>query len=89
MKFKKINYNFSAPQIIDNNLGMQTIQSILKKEFGILTFSSSLFKNPSFIKQYNSWSEDKRNKFIKTIGGVVYFNKVKLYINNLINGEQI
>lgn len=89
MKFKKINYNFSAAQIIENNLQVQTIQNCLKKDFGISSSNITFFKNPNFIKNYISWPEDKKAKFIKTIGGVVYFKKIKNYINNLINGDKL
>lgn len=90
MKFKKINYNFSATQIIENNLQVQSIQNSLKRDFGISSSNLSFFKNPNFIKNYKSWSEEKRSKFIRTIGGVVYFKKIKNYIEEVITtGETI
>lgn len=85
MKSKKINYNFSAIQIIEDNLGVQSIQNLLKKDFGINSSNPSFFNNPNFIKNYKSWTEEKKSKFIKTIGGVVYFKKVKNYLDDIIN----
>lgn len=88
MKFKKINYNFSAIQIIENNLQVQTIQNCLKRDFGISSSNIAFFKNPNFIKNYTSWSDEKKAKFIKTIGGVVYFKKIKNYIEEILTQEK-
>lgn len=90
MRNKKINYNFSIDQIIESNLNIQSIQKSLKDNFGILKPNLTIFKNPNFIKNYISWNEEKKHRFIKTIGGVVYYGKVKNYLNTIINnGEKI
>lgn len=91
MKPKKINYSFSIDQIIEGNLSVQSIQKSLKDNFGILKPSVTIFKNPNFIKSYKNWDENKRHEFIKTIGGVVYYGKIKKYLNEIIgnNGEKI
>lgn len=91
MKSKKINYNFSIDQIIEGNLSVQSIQKSLKENFGILRPSVTILKNPNFIKNYRNWDENKRHQFIKTIGGVVYYGKIKKYLNDIIenNGENI
>lgn len=89
MRPKKINYNFSVDQIIEGNLSVQSIQKSLKDNFGILKPSVTIFKNPNFIKNYKNWDDNKRHQFIKTIGGVVYYGKIKKYLNDIIenNGE--
>lgn len=91
MKIKKINYNFSIDQIIENSLSVQSIQKNLKDKFGISNPSLTIFKNPNFIKSYRDWNDDKKHLFIKTIGGVVYYGKIKKYLNEIIenNGEKI
>ena len=91
MKTKKLNYNFSIDQIIEGNLSIQSIQKNLKDNFGILKPSVTIFKNPNFIKNYRNWDESKKHQFIKTIGGVVYYGKIKKYLNDIIenNGENI
>lgn len=91
MRPKKINFNFSIDQIIEGNLSIQSIQKSLKDNFGILKPSVTIFKNPHFIKNYKNWDENKRHQFIKTIGGVVYYGKIKKYLNDMIenNGEKI
>ena len=91
MKAKKLNYNFPISQIIEGNLSTQSIQKSLKDNFGILKPSLTIFKNPKFIKNYQSWNDEKKHKFIKTIGGVVYYGKIKNYLQELIesNGEKI
>lgn len=91
MKIRKINYNFSVAEIISANLGVQTIQKNLKENFGINNPNPAIFKNSNFIKTYKNWNEEKRHKFIKTLGGVVYYGKVKKYLEKLVenNGENI
>jgi len=91
MKIKKINYNFSVDQIIEGNLAIQSIQKNLKENFGISNPSVTIFKNPNFIKNYINWDQEKRHKFIKTLGGVVYYGKIKNYLEELIenNGENL
>ena len=91
MKAKKLNYNFPISEIIEGNLSTQSIQKSLKDNFGILKPSLTTFKNPNFIKNYENWDADKKHRFIKTIGGVVYYGKVKNYLDSLINtnGEKI
>lgn len=91
MKRKKINYNFPVDKIIEGNLSVQSIQKSLKDNFGILKPSLTIFKNPNFIKNYKNWDENKKHQFIKTIGGVVYYGKIKKYLNDILenNGENI
>lgn len=91
MKIKKINYNFSIDQIIENSLSVQSIQKNLKDKFGISNPNVTIFKNPNFIKSYRAWNDDKKHLFIKTIGGVVYYGKIKKYLTEIVenNGEKI
>jgi hypothetical protein len=82
---RKISFYQSIPieKIIENNLSLQTIQRSLTKEFGVKNPNYTNLTNSNFLKFYDSWSEEKRNKFIRTIGGVVYFSKVKKFLENL------
>jgi hypothetical protein len=89
MKTKKLNFTFSAEQIIESNLNLQSIQRSLKQEFGILNANIKIFSNPNFIKNYQFWDENKKNKFIKTIGGAVAYKKIKNFLENLDNKENI
>jgi hypothetical protein len=91
MKSKRLNYNFGIDQIIESNLSVQTIQKDLKQIFGISNANLNTFKNPSFIRSYTNWDEGKKHQFIKTIGGVVYYGKIKKYLNDIIenNGAKI
>jgi len=90
MRSRKINYNFPVDKIIEGNLSIQSIQKSLKDNFGILKPSLTIFKNPNFINNYKNWDEGKKHQFIKTIGGVVYYGKIKKYLNDIINnGENI
>jgi hypothetical protein len=91
MKTKRLNYNFSIDEIIEGNLSVQSIQKSLKDDFGILKPNLIALKKLNFIKNYKNWDNEKKHKFIKTIGGVVYYGKIKDYLNNLIenNGEKI
>jgi hypothetical protein len=64
-------------------LSVQSIQRSLTKDFGIKNPNYSNLTNSNFLKFYDSWNEEKRNKFIKTIGGVVYFSKIKNFLQKL------
>jgi hypothetical protein len=91
MKSKRLNYSFPIDEIIEGNLCIQSIQKSLKDNFGILKPTLTTFKNPNFIKNYQNWNDEKKHNFIKTIGGVVYYGKIKNFLNNLVenNGEKI
>lgn len=89
MKAKKLNFTFSTEQIIESNLNLQSIQRSLKQEFGILNANIKIFSNQNFIKNYQFWDEDKKNKFIKTIGGAGSYKKIKNFLENLENKENI
>jgi hypothetical protein len=80
VKFKNI---FNADQIIISNLDLQSTQRSLQKEFGVSSVNYSVVTGPNFLKQYDLWDSEKKNKFIKTIGGVVHFKKVKEFIDKL------
>lgn len=81
----KYNLYHSMPieKIIENNLSIQSIQRCLAKDFNLKHPSYLALTSTNFLKAYDAWPEEKRNKFIKTIGGVVYFNKIKNFIENL------
>lgn len=87
MKIKKVNYKFPIAQIIENNLTLPSIKRSISLDFGIRDLSIDSFKNSKFITMYNNWDEDRKNKFTKIIGGVVYFKKIKEYIDSLEKGS--
>jgi hypothetical protein len=82
---KRLNLYQAIPieEIIQSNLSVQSIQRSLTKDFGIKNPNYSNLTNFNFLKFYDSWNEEKRNKFIKTIGGVVYFSKIKNFLEKL------
>jgi hypothetical protein len=82
---KRLNLYQSIPieKIIQSNLSVQSIQRSLTKDFGVKNPNYSSLVNFNFLKIYDSWGEEKRNKFIKTIGGVVYFSKIKNFLQKL------
>lgn len=82
MRIKNKYINFSIDQIIEMNLGMQAIQRELNK-LGFKNPSLNTFKNRNFLNLYNSWDEDRKNNFIKLIGGNVNFKKTKFFIESL------
>lgn len=78
--------SFPIDAVISANLEMQTIQRELYK-FGVKNPSLNSLKDNRFINQYNSWTEDKKNTFIKLIGGNANYKKTKTFIEKLINGD--
>jgi len=86
MKIKNKYIKFSIDKIIEMNLSMQTIQRELNK-LGFRNLSINTFKNKNFLNLYNSWGEEKKNGFIKLIGGNANFKKTKAYLETLETGE--
>jgi len=82
MRIRNKYINFSIDKIIEMNLSMQTIQRELGK-LGFKNPSLNMFKNKNFLNLYNSWDEDRKNNFIKLIGGNVNFKKTKFFIESL------
>lgn len=82
MRIKNKYINFSIDQIIEMNISMQAIQRELNK-LGFKNPSLNTFKNKNFLNLYNSWDEDRKNNFIKLIGGNVNFKKTKFFIESL------
>ena len=76
MKSKKLNYNFPITQIIEGNLSTQSIQKSLKDNFGILKPSLTTFKNPNFIKNYQSCKKYKAYDYIYILWLVIIKNKL-------------
>jgi len=89
MKPTKLSFVFSAEQIIESNLNLQSIQRSLKNDFGILNPTLKIFSNPNFVKNYQCWDENKKNKFIKTIGGPASYKKIKSFLEKIENKETI
>jgi hypothetical protein len=89
MKPLTSNFIFSAEQIIESNLNLQSIQRSLKNDFGILNPTLKIFSNPNFVKNYQCWDESKKNKFIKTIGGQAAYKKIKSFLEKIENKENI
>lgn len=83
MKFKKRLFNYNIEEVIKLNLAMQTTCRVLQNEFGFkdTDFNALIRKG---LSHYNIWPEEKRNRFISTIGGKANFKKTKAYLESKI-----
>lgn len=88
MKIRNKYINYSIDAVIQANLEMQAIQRELTK-FGFRNPSLTAIKNKNFLNTYNTWNEEKRNTFLKLIGGSANYKKTKTFIESLNNGEKI
>ena len=88
MKIRSKYINYPIDSVIQANLEMQAIQRELTK-FGFKNPSLNAIKNENFLSTYNSWNEDKRNIFLKLIGGSANYKKTKTFIESLNNGEKL
>lgn len=79
MKFKKIIFNYDIEDVIKSNLSLQSISRTLESDFGFKNLEFNNVINKS-LKCYQTWSQDKKDKFIKTIGGKANFKKTKTYL---------
>lgn len=57
---------------------MPSIKKNLESNFKFLNLS--FLNNPNYIKYFLSWEEEKRNDFIKLIGGKANFKKTKKFL---------
>lgn len=79
MKLKKTVFNFNIEDVIKSNLSLQTINRVLQSEFGFRNTNFDFLIDKS-LKHYPVWSQEKKDKFISTIGGRANFKKTKAYI---------
>lgn len=77
--------NFKTEQIIQGNLEMPSIQKVLKDEFKIFNSYYSTITSDKFLKNYKNWPISRKDCFCKTIGGKVFFRKVKEMLENMSN----
>lgn len=81
MKFKKIVFNYDIEDVIKSNLSLQSISRTLESDFGFknLEFNNVIDKG---VRYYQTWPQDKKDRFIKTIGGKANFKKTKAYLES-------
>ena len=89
MKTKqKFNSNFNTynlDAIIDQRLKLNTNRRILEYEFNLIDPSLKTIKNTNYLhKNFLNWDQEKRNRFILTLGGRVNFKQTETFINNLV-----
>jgi hypothetical protein len=87
MKIRSKFISYSIDSVIKANLEMQTIQRELIK-LGFRNPSLETFKNKNFLDRYNTWNDEKKNSFLKLIGGSANYKKTKSFIESLNNGEK-
>jgi hypothetical protein len=86
MKIQKRIFNYNIEDVIKSNIEMQTISRVLQTEFGFKNLNFNILINNS-LKYYSSWTQEKKDKFIKTIGGKANFKKTKAYLENKMEIE--
>jgi hypothetical protein len=84
--YKRLTLEYSVEDLIKANLNLQTTQRLLRTNYKINSASfDSILK---IFKNFNSWEEEKRNNFIKLIGGIVNFKKTKKYIEERLQNNE-
>ena len=76
---KIVKFNFTIENIIEANIGLQTIQSILKVKYNIFRPSVGLLTSDKFINVYRNWDSEKKDGFVRTVAGRANFKKAKLF----------
>jgi hypothetical protein len=87
MKKNKQTFNFNIRDVIQANLGLQTVQRTLEKSFGLYKFDVNTILDNKYINNFNKWDEDKKSLFISTIGGKANFYKTKKFIETKLIEE--
>ena len=76
---KTVKFNFTIENIIEANIGLQTIQSILKAKYNIFRPSVGLLTSDKFINVYRNWDSEKKDGFVRIVAGRANFKKAKLF----------
>jgi hypothetical protein len=85
---KKLKFDFPAQIIIENNLGLQSIQRTLSRDYKIYTPKLETLTSNKFISIYSTWDTKRKEDFVRTVAGKINFKKVKTFFDNQI-GENI
>lgn len=75
--------NMNISTIINSRVLLQSTQSILIKEFGVKEPNIKTITNIGFLNNYKLWDENKKHKFLVTIGGPLNYEKTKKYFDSV------
>jgi hypothetical protein len=81
---KKLKFDFPAQIIIENNLGLQSIQRTLSRDYKIYTPKLETLTSNKFISIYSTWDTKRKEDFVRTVAGKINFKKVKTFFDNQI-----
>lgn len=81
---KKLKFDFPAQIIIENNLGLQSIQRTLSRDYKIYTPKLETLTSNKFISIYSAWDTKRKEDFVRTVAGKINFKKVKTFFDNQI-----
>ena len=84
MRMKRLN-NFSISQIIEANISLPSVKKDLEANYKF--YNRSFLNNPKYIQYFLSWDSEKRDNFIKLIGGKANFKKTKKFLEETCLGE--
>ena len=79
---KKLKFDFPAQIIIENNLGLQSIQRTLSRDYKIYTPKLETLTSNKFISIYSTWDTKRKEDFVRTVAGKINFKKVKTFFDN-------
>jgi len=81
---KKLKFDFPAQSIIENNLGLQSIQRTLSRDYKIYSPKLETLTSNKFISIYSTWDTKRKEDFVRTVAGKINFKKVKTFFDNQI-----
>ncbi|NBP14235.1 hypothetical protein EBU95_07525, partial [bacterium] len=72
-------------QVIEANVSLPSVRRDLESNYKFLDFS--FIKNPKYIKYYMSWQDNKKESFIRLIGGKANFKRTKEFLDNIFKEQ--
>lgn len=76
--------NIDIEGIVKDRLRLQTVQRNFFNNLGILFPTLEKFKQDGFLRQYNNWELEQKNKFLIELGGQANLQQTKRWIDKLI-----
>lgn len=83
--FKKKMDDSDIQNVIEQRLQLQTYQRLLSNQFPVYEPSLRAVTQPHILLQFEQWDQDKRNDFVRLLGGPVNMKFTYRYLNGLVN----
>lgn len=88
MKFRNDSANtnkLEVTEVIKQRLNLQSVNRRISDNYKITAPSLDKFTKSDFLRQFNSWADDRKTSFLIELGGPTNIKRTRNWIFNLIN----